>query len=280
MLEAYFVRHKLLAGPKILERLWTEGLVALHYADNMSTRPQDYERSGEVALTRLHEAAKHGAVVGAEYRAFRQGSIRVGRIDAGSKVEAEAFVDASSGRTSIYKFVRMTAVKEVRYLDAPALAGLRPQQATITKWPSARVLLNAITNNLPLPVEVTTLDPAQLEVLCFEYLRMKGILSRLLAPIGRTMIDVDILGLDFAGRRVAAQVTHQQNPALVQAKVAALKAHAAVGMRLVMFAPKGTVTDASVEHVPIEDAFATLLGDVEGHGKAMVAEMLGQRRLP
>jgi hypothetical protein len=102
-------------------------------------------------------------------------------------------------------------------------------------------------NGCNLVNKVESLAPSQLEVLCEEYLRvenrkMKGLprLKMLLAPIGGSMKDIDIAGLDSNGRYIFAQVS-QAKDERVKEKVERLKMLTYKGASRIYFGPKSAL---------------------------------------
>jgi hypothetical protein len=139
-------------------------------------------------------------------------------------------------------------------------------------------VLRAALEDKPLPQDVRSLHPAQLEVLCLEYLRVKGWLAGLLLPIGRTLRDVDIVGVDDQGRTVLAQVTGDEvkAPDKLRRLKDQLKPHAE-GAKPYFFAPmqrKSELEQDMVEYVPIEAMF----DEMRQHstGSRIIRRMLGE----
>lgn len=85
------------------------------------------------------------------------------------------------------------------------------------------------------------LSPPDQEVICQEYLRMKidsnlPILQSLLCPTGRTMKDIDIVGLSKDNKLIIAQVTYLGlDSILLKKKVDSLKKYLDKNTHLIMF---------------------------------------------
>ncbi|MFZ2097713.1 MAG: hypothetical protein WAV05_13870, partial [Anaerolineales bacterium] len=76
--KAVFIRHKMSTTPEILEDLWCRREIAIHFENNRSTNPDDYEKkAAKNALKRLHKYCNIGVVVGAVYRKIRPVDILV-----------------------------------------------------------------------------------------------------------------------------------------------------------------------------------------------------------
>jgi hypothetical protein len=270
-MQAVFIRHKLASSPDILEDLWANRLIAVHYANIASTEPGDYEQAGRRALTRLWRYCESGAVVGATYRAIRPAEMMVGELRPGSEIKLKHYGDL------IYKTVHLENVTEAPYRDYPLLAAIQPRGGTVTGWPSAQDYLEAVLTGDRVPWCVDSLAPGQLEVLCYEFMRMKGTLSCLVLPIGRGLPDVDIFGLNDTDETVLAQVTHDQTRRTIDRKLKKLKAHQSAGVGLVFFGPRSChVKDAALQYVAIEDVFDALTStENEPRYRAMISRMLG-----
>jgi len=259
--KAVFIRHKLRTTPEILEDLWRRREIAIHFEDNFSTNPDDYEKeAAKSALKRLHKYCNMGVVVGAVYRKIRPVDILVGIIPQGSKITPIN----RYGNDYIYKVVQLQNVKEISLIDYPVLAAIQPRLTTITGWTGASDLLYRIAYNKPIAHDVKYLSPGQLEVICQEYLRMKGILKVLLLPIGRNLQDIDILGIGDDGYKVYAQVTHSSQRSKVDSKLQMLKHYKGQGAKLIFFGPKScNIADSEVDYIFIESVLAELQSSQE-----------------
>ena len=249
-----FIRHKLGCSDEILEELRVSRLIAVHYADIDSADPEKYGRAGRIALTRLRECCRTGAIVGATYPT-RPADMIVGEIEPGSTIEPKQYGE------HWYKVVQLGNVLEVSYRHYPVLAAIQPRLGTVTGWPAAADILQAIVRQKPLDRSVQSLAPCQLEVICYEYLRAEKTLSALVLPIGGTMRDVDIWGIDENGERVVAQVTQTNDPTTIKSKMDALREHQGEGTKLIFFGPESCrVQDPDVRYVAVEDVFESMSG--------------------
>ncbi|MCD4673941.1 MAG: hypothetical protein K8R77_14865, partial [Anaerolineaceae bacterium] len=194
-MKTIFIRHKLSANDEILEDLWAKRKIAVHYANIRSTNPSDYQKSGEKFLSRFWEYCNNGAIVGATYRKIRPAHMLLGVLEKGSLIE---WTD-EYGDDYIYKTAQLTKPKIISFHDYPLLSAIRPRGGTITGWTSAQKYLQALLENDKIPFEVKSLAPSQVEVICYEYLKIKGIIKALLLPIGRGLPDIDIFGLNNSG---------------------------------------------------------------------------------
>jgi len=262
--DTIFIRHKLRTTPEILETLWEEDLIAVHYIDDDSTDPEHYRAKGETTaanvLNRLHSCLKTGAIVAASYREIKPAMLKVGRIDpTESRIHARRFQDKNRGEL-IYKVVNLVKTKNIYLSQYPVLTGIQPRGGTLTGWPSATRILESILNDKSLPPELASLHPSQLEVLCYEFLRETGRLKHLLMPIGRNMFEIDICGLTNEGALLIAQVTHTDNQRVMDDKAKRLAAFAGKDRQLIYFGPASVnPTDARLTFISIEDVFAQMM---------------------
>ena len=272
-MQTVFVRHNLDAGPETLNYLWNKHLIAIHFQDIRSVNPDDYASVGKQALQRLLRYCQSGAVVGASFRKIKSNQMLIGEIRKGSQVDLLDVSTVSDSDRGIYKVVQLVNVKEVSYSVYPLLAAIQPRQGTITGWPSAEKYLLAILRERELARSVKSLHPSQLEVICYEFLKMRGILKALLLPIGRGLIDIDIYGLGESGERVLAQVTHSTNRKVIRDKLTRLQEYQANDSNLIFFAPKKSeINDAAIQHIAIEKVFSVLSKE-KGYCR-MISEML------
>lgn len=273
-MKAAFIRIKCSSTPEVLQQLWDKRYVVLHYGNNPSLDPNDYDDSGKKSLARLHKYCEEGRIIGADFRELRRDNMLVGRIKPGSKVKAIKF--KGGGEAFWYKAVELTDTVEVPYTRYPVLMALQPRQTTLTGWPSAQKALQAALAGKPLPRDVSSLDPNQLEVLCYEWLRMNGHLARLIMPIGRSMCDIDIFGMNDAGNHVYAQVTHSTSHDTNDDKLERLLSHKNKKATLFYFAPEGFSTKKQgIQVVPIHGVFSDLLKDEASF--RMIRAMLGEK---
>lgn len=271
-MDAVFVRHKMKSKPEILNELWSKRLIAVHFRDERSTDPQNYGSAGKKALTKLWGYCESGAIVGADFREreIHDKDMLVGEIEPGSKIEPKEFGNY------IYKVVQLKNCREISYLEYPLLEAIQPRQVTISNWPSAKKYLESIFKNKKPPFEVQSLAPSQLEVICYEYLRMKGILEVLLLPIGRNLKDVDIVGINSKGEKIFAQVTHTYNSKEILKKIGRLKHYESEGSHLIFFAPESQIQQNAnnVKYISIEDVFESSTSNRNSVHHKMICSML------
>ena len=205
-----YVRHNLGVEASILRDLYDGHLVALDFSGQStnpsSTDPSDYSGEGRRAMQRLKDCGVNGALVAAYFRALHPDTLLVGRVEQGALVELFHRTSTTRGPL-VYKTLHLADARPIKFSECPVLLATQPQRATITSWPSGESIVNSVYYRQPLPEVVTSLSCGQLEVLAFHYMEARGWIQGLLAPIGRTLIDIDIAGVTSDGRRVFAQVT-------------------------------------------------------------------------
>lgn len=277
-MQSVFIRHNCSSTPHVLRQLWERRLIALHYDDDFSTDPADYFPAGRKALKRLWGYCNDGAIVGADYRRLDGSRMLVGFLEQGTQVFSEEFHDPSSGESFIYKVAALSNAVEVPYADYPLLVGVQPRQATLTGWPSAKDALLAAVEGRSLPRKANSLHPSQLEVLCYEWLRSTGQLERLVLPIGRGLMDIDIFGIDKNGKRVICQVTYSKHSADLSDKQSRLLRHARDIDSIYFFLPEDAplVAGDGVELVTFRKVLEDLETDQDVSTRAMLREMFAE----
>lgn len=220
-MKAAFIRHKLdfPNGEKTLKKMWDDRIVAVDYDYKPNNAQNDSVKTGRNALDRLIEFCHEGGVIGADYNLLYPSKMLVGEIPKGTSMVKRKYDDYE------YQTFQLVNVREVSFSKYPALSAMRPKMTTFSKWPMAEKYLNSIIKNEPLSREVRSLSDSFLEVLCHEYMREAGLIDTLLMPIGRTLKDLDIIGLGSKGEYVAAQVTFEPDDPDVDAKCKSLMSY-------------------------------------------------------
>jgi len=223
----YFIRHSsaLDIDAETLETLWAEDKIAIHYphdehgtfanGDSRSINPKDYVSSAKSALQRLLNLAIDGGYVFATYRGRPGG--KVGFVKPGSTVELFhgnwGNQNNLKNREAVLKGLRLTQVRNLTAGEAIFLTAVQPRQGTFCQWRKVGQRVVALVNHSA-AVGLNSLTPDLQEVMCMEYLRTENarkrglpILRHTLMPVGRTMKDIDILGVSENGKILSAQVT-------------------------------------------------------------------------
>lgn len=269
-LRIVFIRHNMSRAKRILPELMKRKLIAIHYENISSTNPDDYkEPTAKRTVARLNDYCKTGAIVCADFTMDGENNMLIGKIKSNTKIKSKKF-----GKY-IYKTVQLHEVRQISLQRYPMLLARRPRQQTLTGWKINRNLLEAIWKRKKIPIEVSSLDPNLLEVICYEYLKKKKILNVLLMPIGRTMKDVDILGMNRKGKKVIAQVTHNTNSREIKKKIEKLRKWGSNDELLFFFGPKEVrVNDSKIKYISIKKVFQSLIRNPHTIHYKMIKSML------
>ena len=240
MSQPYFVRHtpKILVRKSDLQRLWEEDRVAIHFPgdtsgnerDSKSLNPEDYKESYDKgAIRAFAELGREGGYVWAQsYVAPRQ--VKIGYVvgceegGEGVKMDHNArwelrgnhYEGRRDGDPATLKTLRMEKKKIVERGEAMSLRAAIPRNWPVCRWKVGDRLRALAKNEAPKP-DWSNLSDAEQEAACAEFLRERHedrldlpVLSRLLLPVGRTLKDIDIYGVDTNGSLVYAQVTYHR----------------------------------------------------------------------
>ena len=228
-MNTYFVRHNkgIWIDDETRQRLWDERRIAIHFGrypyttkkmtrDCSSIDPGDYTGSAKSCMTTLVELAREGGYVCAQH--YPHIDWMLGFVRPHSKIElfkGKWRNDCDlKGETAVLKTLRLTKVRRVKPLDYAVLHVGRPRQGTIVRWHLARKTVESLVEGRRTKPQLSDLRPDQQEILCSEFLRLPeaaacGLtrLAHLVLPTGRTMRDIDIVGIARDGKRLYAQVT-------------------------------------------------------------------------
>jgi len=225
-MKTFFIRHtkELNIDIKTFNKLMNENYIFIHFPyehskdephDSKSTNPDDYSfKNARDALKTLNALSKQGGYVCAEYY-IKNGAI-VGKIEAGTKINLlkGKWGDRNPGRTAVLKRLKLQKVKHVSHDKYLMLSAGRPQRGTIKIWKNGGKWIEYVVNDKPIKVILENLSSTQQEVLCSEYLRNNPdtkILPKMesfLMPVGRTLKDIDIVGLSGKNEKIYVQVTY------------------------------------------------------------------------
>jgi len=252
-----FIRHNFGQDCIIsITKFWKKRIIAIHFNNIKSTNPNDYECAGRKALNKLWKYCDEGALVAATYRIITKSEIIIGEIKKGS------IIKVIEDQNQKYKTVKLVNARIISLLDYPLLSAIQPRQTTLTNWKSAENLLNSIYFNKKKDLDVDSLNPSQLEVICYEYLKKKNILKSILLPIGRGLPDVDIFGFNNCFVKILAQVTHAKDKDAIKTKLEALKAYKRRNVKLFFFCPyDAMIKDPVVNIIAIENVYDELSKD-------------------
>lgn len=250
-MKTYFIRHtKVLdIDDATLGHLIKNNLIAIHYPyleskkeehDTRSLNPDQYQdRTARAAMRRFVRLQNEGGYVCAEYRSLE--GARIGKVSPGSKIElfdgAWGNKGKHPGRKAVLKTLRLEKVQDLAADKYLIISSGRPRQGTIMVWHGIGERVKRLVENEPRENQLGDLSTPQQEVLCSEFLRVgldsTHVLPRIesfLLPVGRTLRDIDILGITKGNDTVYAQVTYCEfNSPQGQKKFAILKEKYASG---------------------------------------------------
>lgn len=233
MMETFFSRHTktLDIDDHTREMLWKKRLIAVHYPhhyfedgtkqlldeDNNSHNPDDYDGRAAQIMRTLNKLSENGGYVCAEYHGHHR--CLVGKVKPETKIKKVTGHWGSNsglgGRTAVLKALPLQKVKLVKPQNYAVIFVGRPRHWTLSRWPRARNIIENIVEERESAPNFESLSSEQQEILCSEYMRLPEaenaglpLMANLLLPVGRTMRDIDILGVDTTGTRIFAQVTY------------------------------------------------------------------------
>ena len=247
-MKTYFIRHteRMDIDEATFDKIVKDDLIAIHFPfdksgdekiDSESIDPDDYfkknheeamktltqfpKKGGYEAMKTLTQLSEKGGYVCAEYRTV-DGAI-VGKINPETKIKLLEGKwgnrNQQQGRKATLKTLHLEKVKAIPPSEYLIISLGRPRQGTIRVWHNDNVgeRIEHLVEGIPLEPILHKLSPTQQEVLCSEYLRsnlddtnMLPKIQSFLLPVGRTLIDVDILGIDNQGKNIYSQVTHNK----------------------------------------------------------------------
>ena len=207
------------------EEIWASGRIAIHFPDDVGGRgiqdcesleSSDYSGSAKKAMKCMRQIAEFGGYVFAEY--WWQNEAIIGFVPPDSQIQILSgkwgSVHGYSDRIAILKTLSLQRTKYIRPSDFAVTFVARPRQGTIMRWPRAGDVIKNAVEGISSEESLADLSPDQQETLCSEFLRSPqavdfGLpqLAHLTLPVGRTMRDIDIIGLASDGKSLFAQVT-------------------------------------------------------------------------
>ncbi|XKE45708.1 hypothetical protein LG302_00785 [Halomonas organivorans] len=276
-MKTYFIRHssELDVDQDTLDRMWNEQYAGIHYPhdssgilreqDCSSTSPQDYAGRGKSSLEILLTIAREGGYVYTTYRDIP--GAKLGIVLPGSEVQlfrgAWGNKNDFEGREALLKVLKLESVMNLSATECLPLSTVQPRKGTICQWRMIKNRVQAILEGASAD-GVINLSPELQEVMCMEFMRTQAaeesglpILQTTLAPIGRTMPDVDIYGLSGNGQPVVAQVTyHSLEAAVAEGKLDKLDPYAKDGTKTIMFCMCDTPIEFGGHQIyPLDEVF-------------------------
>jgi hypothetical protein len=235
MKRVYFIRHTWNEenGPSSL--LKEKGYFGIHYVNQpRSVNPEDYTGDAKRILTALRDMDSDDLICSS----FNEEYLEVGTIDKDFGIQLVDY-KSPSGESWVLKVARHKPERKDKFYFAkfPMLLAAMPRQGTFGEWHLMREQILSIYDNGSVKFNYTALAPAQIEALCVSYLFHSRRLVCQSLPFGRTLKDIDIVGLDQSGERILAQVTFSTDKAKVKKKSEALGRYSSLSPHLLFFAP-------------------------------------------
>lgn len=270
-----------------LQDLWDQNRIAIHYpdrldddgtVDNDSKDPDHYPGKARTAMRVLKELAENGGYVWVESRVDKKRA-KVGRVYPGDIEVCRAKWTHSTdypnreGTDAALKSIQFECVDTVETGKAIGLRAAQPRQSTIVRWHKCGTrLADLVEGNAP-SQEWENLSTEQQEAACAEFLRHHEgdhpRLEYLLLPVGRTLKDVDIYGLDPDGHEILAQVTyHEPGSKQFREKLDKLKeyANSDTNVKLIYFCRcEDVAKDHGVHCIPVKNEKSGVMGWIKAN---------------
>lgn len=231
-MQTFFCRHssELDIDSETRQFLWDNNYLAIHYPtskkgwddkqDSQSLNPKDYSGSALKAMNAMQKLSHEGGFVCCVYES--QNLYKIGKVLPNTPIEILSGKwgkkNGLDGRIASLKALRITEHKTLTPAETLSLTSVQPRQGTICVWSKVGKRVQNLVEGDQSKITLSDLTPDLQEVLCQEFLRMNidpfiPDMESLLAPIGRTIKDVDILGVSKEGKTVLAQVSYSWEPA-------------------------------------------------------------------
>lgn len=285
-METFFIRHTsaIRIDAATRKQLYESHRIYLHYPDypeglgeedNCTFDPDHHHKRGSGHVRRLVELCRSGGYVCAEY--FQEEGWIVGFVEPGTVPEIIEGRWNDRDRVARLKTLKLTRVRHITEGAGAAMLSARPRQGAFMRWHKAGRSIIRLVDRLNESPTLADFSADQQEILCSEFLRLEvasasGLprLAHLVLPTGRTMRDIDILGVATDGKQLVAQVTYSPRRE-VQHKLDRLLPYVATS-HAILFCETDTVhLDQGIHVVPMRLAFDTLMSSPLGAGWLAIA---------
>lgn len=280
----FYVRHAAMtASEGFIEEVCNDGKIVVHHADFRSIDPLDYDidetnRYAKNDIRDLRDATDDGALIGVTYHMVGVKFTRVGVIEPGGDVE---FVHRHyDDEERIYKVAELDDFVDVDFVECPVLFVARSRRgATISEFPIAsKRAIRAIVDGSAVPRDVWSLSSGQFELLARRDIEARFDGFELRLPSGRTLKDIDIIGVDEEGSDIIAQVTLKKGQRKVEDKRDDLLSYSADERYLYLPQCLDDICDGyDVTPRPAEKVFSRL--DREEEARKHISKMLDLSRM-
>jgi len=142
-----FVRHRMDSTNDIIDKMWNNGIIGIHYEDNPSFNASEYKKITETERKTLgsifklmNQIKKQGALVAADYRnkankdEKKNQRMLIGIVEKGTEPQSLWYPNPENGRKYCYKTLKMRDVKEISFDAFPELQKFQPPRTTMCKW--------------------------------------------------------------------------------------------------------------------------------------------------
>ena len=255
-MNTYFIRHSsaLDVDNETLKALWDGDFMGIHFPhdnisenrdeDSHSLEPNDYVGTARNTLARLKRIGSEGGYIFGVYRGHAGG--KVGYIEPGSKVELFSGKwgnkNKLSGRDARLKVLKVKHARNLTAFESLSLTKAQPRQGTLCQWRKVGGRVESLVSG-KVSISVGSLTPDLQEVMCMEFLRTERAVElglpkilHALAPVGRTLKDLDILAINTDLNPVSVQVTyHNINSREAQKKLSKLNPYLKNGGKTILF---------------------------------------------
>ena len=231
----YFIRHTWTEENGPSSFLKQKGFFGIHYvSEPRSTNPKDYTGDAKRILEDLHNMDSEDLICSS----FNEEFLEVGKIDKdfGIQLVDYKFPNEQTWCLKVAQH-KLESKRKLFFSEFPMLLAAMPRQGTFGEWHLMREQILSIYRDGSVKYDYTALAPAQIEALCTSYLFHSRRLTCQSLPSGRTLKDIDIVGLDQNGERILAQVTFSTDKSKVRKKSDALGRYISLSPHLLFFAP-------------------------------------------
>lgn len=215
-----------------LKNAWANNYVLIDYKP-VTTFEEAYDpnfysgyKSAQSCIARFNTFLDTGGFIVIACNSTNPGELKAGYVRPKSK---GLLISEQIGETYIFKGIKLEdgSVETFNMSNAPGLFSAIVRQQTFCTWDVKRQFEFSYLKTKPDKLEINDFHHKQLEVLCMEYLRSyypeKSFrLDKQTMPLGGSLANVDIVGIDKSGHEVLAQVTFRANDTEKEGKLRAV----------------------------------------------------------
>lgn len=261
----YFIRHTnvLEIDSSDILFMFEQGIVGIHYGSVYKNDPSEllnpnaYEGKDAVrSMEYLLNLAKVGGYIWSDYSSISK--TLIGKVSPESEVFLKEFIptmnkDYFEKGKLFMKCIRLSETKEIRVDQQLSMRTRRPVQGAFVRWHKSYGKIKKIFEGDEEIKSWNDLTTDQQEILVYEYLKEVNNdeyhIRHLLMPIGRTMKDVDIYGMNNLGKRIFVQVTNLSED---QHKIDALRQYSSL---LIYAGNVDNRVENGIKYINVHDIF-------------------------